>query len=255
MRNAGAFVSELIQEKIRSLPPDLKLNTAKELMTGTVVLAFPFNKGIILGADRQVSWGLSKIARTNFRKIEQIGEFSAAAMCGAVSTCQLILEIYESIIGRIEMMLENELSLHIRTKIFGDLMRAFANKYEYVGANFIFAGLDPKEREGTLLAFSGYGTKLEPEKYHLTDGSGGAEADSSLIEYFSRGTPKKTSLETAMKVALKAILRAGQKDLGVGDPRLYSATLVIIDPKTGCRFVPDEEVRELIKKVVKEVRP
>lgn len=252
MRNAGALSAKLIEENIRSLPANLKHGAGKGATTGTVILAFPYDRGIILGADRQVSMMGRKIWRTNFPKIRQVGDFSAVAMCGTVTMCQWIPEIFETIIGQLETRLGSNLPLSTQTKIFGTLMRGLAHSLEFDAmADFIFAGLDPKEKTGTLLEFGSDGSKYEMEKSHLTNGSGYAEADAVLIEHFAKTESKQTNLKTASLLALKAIMRAAQKDLGVGDARLQSATLATIDAKVGFRLMPDAEVRKLVKEVGK----
>ncbi|MDO8504586.1 MAG: hypothetical protein Q7S36_01910 [Candidatus Liptonbacteria bacterium] len=251
MGTSAQLLDKLIKENLLSLPADLKHNAEKGATTGTVTLAFPYNQGIIMGADRQTSCG-GKIWRTNSRKIRQVGKFSAVAGCGTVTMIQLIPEIYEKIIRRMEWELDEELALGIRTTIFWDLMRSIAHQLNFDAmAAFIFAGLDPKRKTGALLDFGPDGSKFGPEKHHLTSGSGYAEADASLIEYFARATPGKTDLETASRAAIKAIWRAGQKDLYVGDPRTQGATLAVIDGKTGFRFLSDEKVNKLIKEVCK----
>jgi 20S proteasome alpha/beta subunit len=227
----------------------MKSAAKKGANTGTVILAFPYNHGILIGADRQVSWGSRKIWRTNFNKIEQINGFSAIAMCGTVTMCQWILDVYKNILTQLETHVEGTVSLKSQTMVLWRLMRAWAWIMELdCGAAFIFAGLDPRRKEGSILEFGGDGSRFFPEGHYLTNGSGYLEADGVLKDHFASQTPKDTDEKAAIALALKAIRRAAEKDLGVGDPRLQSATIALIDTETGFKYLPEEKIQLAVEK-------
>jgi len=253
MKTPGELTIDLIAKSIASLPANLKNANAEAPKTGTVILAFPYSQGILIASDRQVSCGY-KVFRTNFPKVFQVDGFAALAVCGGVSTCQWILQIYRQIVSQLKMRIKGDLPLRSQIKVFSQLIRAFASASDLdVGGAFIYAGFDPKRKDAALLQFASDGSVFKPNKYHVTDGSGTLEADAVLIEYFLTHTPENLSLNAAVDLAIKAICRSAENDRGVGHPKLNGATVAVIDVKTGFRYVSDEDVEKSLARIEKKI--
>ena len=253
MKAASEFIDRLIQDKLKVLPPGRSFTGAGHKdapHTGTVVIAYPYNRGILFGADRQVTWGMSKIFRSNFQKIQKVTDFSGVAFCGTVSMCQFIADIYQELMLKLEMRTSGELPLKNQVNIFHRLMRmvAFANDGD-AGAAFLFAGLDRKNRQGVLLEFQSGGSLYHPESVYLVSGSGYLEANGILKDFWKKiKSPKEVQEKDAIALALRAITGSAESDVAVGHPELQSSTIALIDAEKGMRFVEQDEILAAIRK-------
>ncbi len=220
----------------------------KGLETGTVIFAFLYKNGIVIGADRQVTGGY-KIVRTNFPKIFKISSRSAISFCGSVVMAQTISRVYSNILAEIKFRIEEEVYVPGQIKIFEGIMEKLSFLFDYdIGTMFHFLGVDQNGKP-YLLEFYDDGAIVKPDSPLIADGSGGTEARTTLKNFFADKDFRKLELEEALRVAVNTVRVSAEADAGVGDPRLQSATLAVIDAKKGFYFVEQEKVKELIKEV------
>lgn len=248
MKRAEEVLDLAIKRAIGAIPHGLNVTKSEGAKTGTVVFCFPYQKGFLIGADRQITWGYSKIYRTNFRKIWKINKFAGAAMCGSVSMCQFVLGAFKRVTSEIELRNEETLPLRNQAAIFGKLMRSlyFAFDGQDIGSAFLYVGLDPTRKDVLMLEFDSDASVLPPDKTFLAIGSGQLEAKGVLEESFADMTREKLSEDTAIDIALKVIKRSAEGDIGVGHPLLQSATIALIDVKTGFAFVDQDRIKEAV---------
>lgn len=247
----GTFARRRVEEEAKRIFSLAGKRKTGKLETGTVIMSFLYKDGVMIAADRQVS-GWTKIARTNFPKITKISSYSAISFCGSVVMAQAVAKIYADILASIKFRIDEDVSIPGQIKILEGMMQQLGILFDFdIGAMFHFIGIDPKTGKAYLLEFCDDGAALKPDCTVLADGSGGTEARTTLKNFFEANDFKKLEFEEAAKLAIKTVRISAEADAGVGDPRLQSATLAIINAKTGFSFVDQQKVKSLIAEVCK----
>jgi len=248
----GTFAKRKIEEEAKRIFSLAGGRKTTKLETGTVIMSFLYKDGIMIGADRQISGGY-KIVRTNFPKITRVSSCAALSFCGQVNMAQIVSKVYTDILSAIKFRIDEEVPIQGQIKKFEELMQQLALLFDDfdIGTMFHFSGIDRTTGRPYLLEFYEDGAIVKPDAPYIAEGSGGTEARTTLKNFFKTKDFKNLEFEEAARLAISTIRVSAEADAGVGDPRLQSSTLAIIDMKNGFSFVDQEKIKALITEVCK----
>jgi proteasome beta subunit len=220
---------------------------ALELPHGTTVLGLKYADGIVMAGDRRATAGYA-IADAKMRKVFAADDASAIAIAGAagqaielVKLFQLELEHYEKITG-------DRLSLEGKANRLAQMVRGnFPMALQGLVVVPLFGGYDARRGEGRIFYYDATGGRWEEDDYQTT-GSGGQPAKNSLKK---RWRPALSHGE-AVRVAVEALLDAGEDDAATGGPDLARGIFpnVLVVTAEGALDVPEDEVAAAVRDVV-----
>lgn len=218
--------------------------------SGTTVLAFHFNEGIMLAGDRQTSGWFSIISQESV-KIHKIGNYSGFMFAGMVSDGQMVVNS----LRRVERDFLNKfgmpLSLDGLANYLTRFVRLHYNHGVFLEAWGIIAGLNLSPPEFKIYSVEPTGSKIAGD--FITTGSGGDRAEAELEKF--RGKIRSRSLEAkeAIELAVRAIYMAGKKDMGTSDVRLALPLVAVISIK-GFHFVIPKKIEEICNTLLEQER-
>lgn len=247
----AALVKRVITEEIATASKAYKSMPDGGIKTGTVIMSFLYGNGIMIGADRQVTGG-SKIVRNNFSKIVQTSPFSAISFCGQVVMAQAVAQIYKRLLSEIKFRIDEVTPLHGQIEIIEKMMLQLGIETGFDSGVLVhLAAMDMGKKRPYLLEFYDDGSAFKPDATYISEGSGGTEARTTLKNHFKVNDYKKLDADGAARLALKTIQVSAEGDSGVGDPRIFGATLAVIDANDGFSLIDQEKTWLLIKEVCK----
>jgi len=198
------------------------------LKTGTTTVGLVFRDGVVLAADKKTTMGYmveSKESKKIYRVDEHIG-ISVAGMVGDILTMVRLLraqfKLYRLERGPIPVRAAATL---ISTILHG-------SKFFPYLVHLVVGGYDSKPRLFSFDALGGYSTK---DRYYST-GSGSPFAYGVLEAGYREGLSK----DEAVKLAVKAVKAAAERDIGSG----FGIDVVVIDKK-GYSEIPAQEIKRL----------
>ncbi len=247
----SAFVKRIIAEEIATASRAYKNMADNGIKTGTVIMSFLYGHGIMIGADRQVTGG-SKIVRNNFSKIVQTSPFSAISFCGQVVMAQAVSQIYKRLLSEVKFRIDEVTPLHGQIEMIEQMMLQLGIATGFDSGVLIhLSAMNMEKKRPYLLEFYDDGSAFKPDSTYISEGSGGTEARTTLKNHFKVNDYKKLGADDAARLALTTIQTSSECDAGVGDPRIFGATLAIIDADNGFSFIDQKKTWLLIKEVCK----
>jgi len=248
----GSSFSDLLQSMgltpPMNLPPGFSVPSVPE---GTTVLALKDAEGVVMAGDRRATEG-HLVAHRSIRKVFPADKFSAVAIAGTaglamdmVRLFQVELEHYEKIEG-VRLSLDGKASFLARM-VKGQLPMAMQGLIVVP----LFAGYDEREATGKVFTFDVVGGRYEETDFGST-GSGARLAKSYLRTSYEEGL----SADTAIALAVNALVAASREDTATGGPDLLRRILpnvVRIDAE-GLVEVAEEVVFPLAEDAVEKVR-
>ncbi|MEK6857846.1 MAG: proteasome subunit beta [Nanoarchaeota archaeon] len=178
--------------------------------TGTTTVAIMCKDGIILAADRRATAGY--IAFKKAKKIVPINDFMAVTTAGDVSEIQLVLKLIKAE-SKLKDLQTNRLSSATEVaNLLSSLVYSNLRKMSMVPAitAFLFAAHD---HDGLHLFEIGPDGSMFPVDDYAADGSGSVFALGVLESTYK----KNLSIEDGIKLAIKAVNTALQRDIYSGN--------------------------------------
>ncbi len=218
---------------------------------GTTILALRFSGGVLVAGDRQATAGY-EVADRAINKVFEMDEHSAMAIAGvaapAVQMAKLLrtqLEFYEKVEG-------TALSLEGKANYLSVLLRQnIAVAMQGLVVVPIFAGFDPRRREGRIYKYDPLGGRYEELDYYAT-GSGGKDARNTLKKRYHAGVDR----DEAVRLAVEALLDASDEDVatqGFDFVRGIFPTVKTIAAE-GTEDVPASQLQEIAESFLDEWR-
>lgn len=183
---------------------------AEQLKTGTTTLGIICKDGIVLAADKRTSAGYM-IANKRTNKINKISEYAAITQAGLVSDAQLLTRIIRAQIKLEEMRRVSTLQMKEIANLLASLLYTNIRRMSMVQSivGFLLAGKDSKGFHLYDLGIDGSVTKFDD---YASTGSGSSYAMGVLESSYT----KNMSLDEGIKLAMKAINTAMQRDMASG---------------------------------------
>jgi proteasome beta subunit len=181
----------------------------KQIKTGTTTVCIVCKDGIVLAADKRVTAGY--VVNKNVRKIIKITDKIAVTIAGSVSEVQLLTKLV-----RAELKLKDVQTKRISSvKEAANLLAGIVynnfrrNMFMRSVAAFIMAGADDDGFHAFELGVDGSLMKVDD---YSADGSGSIFAIGMLESGY-----KKSTVQDGIKLAIKAINTAIQRDIYSGN--------------------------------------
>lgn len=230
---------------IRHNNPELK-----QVHSGTTVLAFYYDKGLIFAGDKKTSSGFS-IVDQDKTKIYQISPYSCCAAAGLVSDIQMLVrdieEVNHTFFGKYDQLL----SIEGQVNYLVNELRFF---WHYgpmpMSIYLIFGGMNPIDGKFGLFEISPDGFRRECFDYVAT-GSGMDFVTSKLEENRKKLVKRRLTREEAIEVAVRAIFTAGKKDSGTSDIRVALPDVAIVT-EDEFSFVDKAIIRNVVSSITRE---
>lgn len=199
--------------------------------TGTTTVGIACKDGIVLCADKRVTSGYL-IAYKKFEKIVIINETLAVTIAGSASDVQLLTKLLAAELRLKRMRTNREATVKEATNLLSGMVYANIRKMSMLPgiSHFIIAGKDSKGF--SMYDVSPDGTMTEADDY-TTTGSG------SVMAYgvFETLYKKDMSIEEGIKLGIKAINAAVQRDIASGN-----GIDIVTITKEGIRKVMSKEI-------------
>lgn len=182
----------------------------KELKTGTTTVGIVCKDGIILAADKRVTAGY--VANKRFRKIANITDKMALTMTGVVSEAQLLINLIKAELKLKDVHTNRVSTVPEAANLLSGLIYSNVRKMSMVPgiAAFLLGGTDDN---GFYLYDLGADGSVQLVDNYTSDGSGCLFALGVLETLWK----KNMTIEEGIKVAVKAVNAAIQRDLYTGN--------------------------------------
>lgn len=220
------------------------------LESGTTVLAFHFDQGVVLAGDRQTSGWFSIISQDSV-KIHQIGNYCGFMFAGAVSDGQAVVKSLRRVEGDFVSKFGMPLSLDGLANCLTRFLRLHYNHGIFLEAWGIIAGLNLSPVGFKIYSVEPTGSQLASD--FVATGSGGDRAENELEKFRGRIKARSLTVEEALELAVRAIYVAGKKDMGTSDIRLAIPLVATISTQ-GFQFVDLKKVKEVRDKLIEQER-
>lgn len=181
----------------------------KILKTGTTTIGIVCKDGVILAADKKMTFGGMIVASTKTEKVLIINEDFAVTTAGNVSDIQLFVKLLKAQVKLDELRKNKKLKTKEIANFLASIMYSSARQFVPSITGFLLAGRDS---EGThLYELGADGTVIEYEEF-VSDGSGMMFATGVL----EAGWKKDIPLDEGIKLAVKAVSASMQRDTASG---------------------------------------
>jgi len=188
------------------------MNTEELLhKTGTTNVGIVFKEGIVLAADRKMTLGGMIVSSKKFEKVVMINEDLAMTVAGLVSDVQLITKIIRAQVKLDELRRGKKIKTTEAVSLLSNLVYNNSRKFSAIPGvtGFLVGGRD---KEGFYLYELGMDGSLTKFDDYTTTGSGMLFATGVLEANFK----EDLNLDEAIKLAVKAVNAAIQRDTGSG---------------------------------------
>jgi len=184
---------------------------ANQLKTGTTTVALVYKDGVILAADKRVTSGY-QISNKKFDKIYPISETMAVTVAGTVSDIQLLIKYIKAELKLKELRTQREVTVKEAVNLLSMFVYGNIRKYSIITgvSHFILGGKDSMGTHAYDIAPDG--SIIDIEDY-TSSGSGSVYALGVLETLYKSNMTQ----EEAIKVAIKAINAAVQRDIASGN--------------------------------------
>ncbi len=179
--------------------------------TGTTTVGIVCKDGIVLCADKRVTSGYL-VAYKKFDKIIQISDNIAVTVAGSVSDVQLLSKIIKAEIKLREIRTERKITVREAVSMLSSLVYGSIRQMSMIPSisHFIIGGRDSEGFHCYDLSPDG---SITPTDEYVSSGSGSVMAYGVLETLFKPGI----SVDEAMKLGVKAINAAVQRDIASGN--------------------------------------
>ncbi len=215
--------------------------------SGTTIVGFLYKNGVIMAADRQSTSGWEK----EFESVK-IHKITEHVLFGGAGLVALIQSMREAIIRtgkHFEGFLGNPLDVDSYALITKHLLKenflAFGLYSEILGyiAVPIIAGVSADQSRASLYSFDSAGAiydHVSNSRQFAVIGSGSVYAKGVLEDSWA----KNMSEDDAIRLAVRAIYRAGGSDIGSGHADINPPMIVLVTTN-GLQEVMEESVRKI----------
>ena len=178
----------------------------ERLLLGATAVGIKVNDGVVIGAERRVSYGGFIVSRTG-KKIFKLGDRMAFAAAGLIGDMQTLHKILSAEIMYRELITSSKMNVKAAAKLLSAILYSY--KLMPFVSEIIFAGYD--EEGYHLYVLDPVGSVIEDD--YAAIGTG-APIAIGIIEAEYR---KDASLESTIELAIKAIKAAISRDATSGD--------------------------------------
>jgi proteasome beta subunit len=183
----------------------------KTLKTGTTTVGFVCKDGVILAADKRVSAGY-RVVHKSFDKIHQISDNMVVTTAGLVSDAQLVVKLI-----RAELMLKKirenrDSTVKEGANLLANIVYGNVRKMSMV-QGIVGLQLGGKDPSGYTLVEIGIDGSLSFYEDYNSVGSGSDLA----LGVLEAGYVKNMSMDDGIKLVIKAINAAIQRDMPTGN--------------------------------------
>lgn len=178
---------------------------AFEFMPGATVVGISYNNGVILAAEKRVSFG-NFVVNKNIKKTFSVTDYVGAACAGMVADMQVLVRQVEALAKIRKLETRREVAPNSVAKLMSVIM--FERRYFPLLTQVIVGGINSKPEIYTL---DPLGSVL-PDDYAAV----GTGAEMALGIMDAEFQPNMTE-EKAKELAIRAIKSAVQRDAASGD--------------------------------------
>jgi len=245
----SSFLDVLRRESPHLLPQAQRPPTesAPEIPHGTTVLAARYRDGVIMAGDRQATAGF-QIASRRIEKIFKSDELSGVGIAGAAGPAMEMAKLFQTELEHYEKVEGENLSLEGKANRLGQMIRMnLPAAMQGLAVVPIFAGYDVKTGVGRLFKYDITGGRYEETDYD-SQGSGSKDARDSLKKLWRRDMDR----ESALRVALEALIDAADEDVGTGGPDLVRGIFPTVKTisRSGFGEVPEDEIKRVCETIL-----
>lgn len=176
-----------------------------QYLPGATVVGISTEDGVILGAEKRISYGTWVVSRTG-KKVFKISENIGAGCAGMVADMQVLMREISAYVKILELDLRRPVPPNSVAKLMGVIM--FERRFFPLLTQVIVAGVDGEPK---VYVLDPLGSVL-PDEYAAV--GSGAEVAIGIIE---AGYQRKMTLKDAKELAVKSIRSAIQRDAASGD--------------------------------------
>ncbi|HEX7033041.1 MAG TPA: proteasome subunit beta [Nitrososphaera sp.] len=178
---------------------------AFEFMPGATVVGISYNNGVVLAAEKRVSFG-NFVVNKNIKKTFSVTDYVGAACAGMVADMQVLVRQVEALAKIRKLETRREVAPNSVAKLMSVIM--FERRYFPLLTQVIVGGVNSKPEIYTL---DPLGSVL-PDEYAAV----GTGAEMALGIMDAEFKPNMTE-EKAKELAIRAIKSAIQRDAASGD--------------------------------------
>lgn len=186
----------------------------KNIKKGTTTVGLMTKDGIVLCADKRATMGAMIIANKKTDKIHKITDTMAFTIAGSVSDAQLIIKLIKAELRLIKIRNGHEASVKQTANLLGTIVYQNIRRFSPIMAvtGFLLGGTDNSGFH--LYEIGPDGSIFEHDDY-CTDGCGMVYAFGVLDTLYPKD--KEMSLQEGIKLGIKAVNAAMQRDTCTGD--------------------------------------
>jgi proteasome beta subunit len=204
----------------------------ERLKTGTTTVGIVYKDGVVLAAERKATMGYL-VASKYTKKILPLADYVAMTTAGAVGDAQALERYMKAEIRLYELEEERKMSVLAISTLLANILHS--KRFFPYFVQLLVGGFDEAPR---LFSFDPTGSVIEENEYFST-GSGSVIALGVLEDKYK----PNMSEEEAVKLAIKSIKAAIERDIGSGG----SGIDVAVINKNGFRMLSDAEIKNLMK--------
>ena len=181
------------------------------LKTGTTTVAIVCKDGALLCADRRVTSGY-QVAYKKFEKVVKITDKIAVTMAGTVSDVQLLISLIKAELKLKSIRTGRENNVKEAVNLLKNMVYNNIRKFSLIPgiSHFIMGGVDDEGVHVYDIGADGSTTEIDE---YVSSGSGSVYALGVLETLYKKDMP----LEEGMKVGVKSINAALQRDIASGN--------------------------------------
>jgi proteasome beta subunit len=197
--------------------------------TGTTTVALEYAGGVVLATERRASMGY-QVASKNAQKVYEIDSKIGITTAGSVGDTQTIVRYMKAETNLFKYKKNRKMSPQAAATLLANILQG-SKALPYLGL-FLMGGYDSKKESGEVFCIDPAGGVLEKDKYYAT-GSGSSVAYGLLEDGFN----ENLSRDDAIKLALRAIKSASERDIASGD----GFSTMVIDAN-GCETLDEDAI-------------
>lgn len=201
--------------------------------TGTTTVGLIFKDGVIMAADKRASMGYM-IAHKNVEKLVQLTNTKVLSIAGGVGDAQALIRYIKAEIKLYKLRNAKEIKTKTLATFISNILFSGKNQFFPYYVQFLLGGVDEEEKKLFVIGPDG---SLLADPF-ISTGSGSVFAYGLLQENYKEGM----KLEEAIKLAVKSVNVAIQRDMATGD----GIDLVIIT-KNGVKRLTKKEIESHLK--------
>lgn len=201
------------------------------MKTGTTTIALFCKDGIVLSADKRVTSGYL-VSFKKYEKISKINDDMAVTVAGTVSDVQLVTKLIKAEIKLKDIRTGRKTTLKEAANLLANIVYGNIRKFSVIPgiSHFLLGGVDEVGFHIYDIGADGSVTKCDE---YTSSGSGSVMAYGVLETLYK----KDMSVEEGVKLAVKAINAAVQRDIASGN-----GVDVVSITKAGVKKVLSKEI-------------